>query len=500
MSSAASRLAPVVLASLAAACGGSAPRPLIAPAARDAAPKAPALPVPGGGGPCRLEPAGAPPVAAPAAAEPLAAEWAYRAAPGRSIDFAGVQDGDGNLYWIEVWPQEDGRPAFELVSASRDGAVRWRAPAAHDAWRLLFVSGGLLVVGGALRPEQSWPYWEVLDAHDAATGALAWSADLSEAIRSLTGAEAARPYVGTRAPAVAAGTIHVPASAVDASGSTRPGLLRLDLATGALREVRGLAGPGSIWMPSDAAALADGRAFLSARPGEGESALLGFADVGAPEVEVERAEADHLWLVGASDRHLLEAGAREGDPAWSGPFLQWSGLEGTPLGRIANASGEPLAAGADLWLVAGARVSRFELAGCAVAWDRTVARAPAGGAILATAAIRTAGDGILLGVQEVALAAGGGPLEAVGPARAVELGPDGAERRRGLLPEGFLLGRAATLHAGRWFVSGARRDAAGQAVAELAAFDLRGVEPASSGWVTSDGTPSRERRALATAP
>ena len=118
-------------------------------------------------------------------------------------------------------------------------------------------------------------------------------------------------------------------------------------------------------------------------------------------------------------------------------------------------------------------------------------------AVLATAAVLTEGDGVLVGVQEVASTSGG--LVALGPARAVELGPDGAERRRGVLPDDFLLGRAATLHAGRWFAAGARRDAAGEPVAELAAFDLPGVAPATAGWVTADGTPSRERRALATA-
>lgn len=483
-----------LLAALLAGCGASGTPPLVAPAEREAAPKTPALPTPSGGGPCRLEPAPAPAVAPAAAPEVLTAAWAYRAAAGRAIDFSGVQDAEGNLYWIEAWTGEDGRPVFELVSATRDGAVRWRAAAAHDAWRLLFVSGGLLVVGGAQRPEQSWPYWELLDAHDAATGALAWSADLSEAIRSLTGDDLARPYVGTRAPAVAGGTIHVPASAVDAAGGTRPGLLRLDLATGTLLEVRGLAGADSIWMPSDAAALSEGPTFLSARPGEGESALLGFAALGAPALEVARPEADHLWLVGATDRHLLETGAREGDRA---PFLQWSALDGTPLGRIARAGGEPLAAGASLWLVAGPRVSRYDLGGCAALWDRAVAAAPADGAVLATAAVLTDGDGALVGVQEVASTSGG--LVALGPARAVEVGPDGAERRRGVLPEEFLLGRAATLHDGRWFAAGARRDATGEPVAEIAAFDLPGVAPAATGWVTADGAPSRERRALATA-
>ena len=85
--------------------------------------------------------------------------WSYDAAWDQTMDFRGTMDADGHVYWTECesayWSDKDpGQRPCQLVSASREGAIRYRLalpndsqPAVHavDAERFYMTSAGTLL-------------------------------------------------------------------------------------------------------------------------------------------------------------------------------------------------------------------------------------------------------------------------------------------------------------------------------------------------------------------
>src|SRR4051812_31371708 len=93
------------------------------------------------------------------------------------VDFRGAADPAGNLYWGEYDPpatfQTPAAPAW-LVSADADGKDRYRvATSLRSSVHTFIVAGAKVVVSS----------WAVISAYDAATGAAAWSLDLSATYR-----------------------------------------------------------------------------------------------------------------------------------------------------------------------------------------------------------------------------------------------------------------------------------------------------------------------------
>ncbi|MCP3138894.1 PQQ-like beta-propeller repeat protein [Pyxidicoccus xibeiensis] len=103
--------------------------------------------------------------------------WSYEAAWDVTMDFRGTMDADGHTYWTECesayWSDEDpGQLDCQLVSATRDGAIRYRiaqpppgqrATHAVDAERVYLTAG-----------------YATLSAHARADGRQLWSVPLGE--------------------------------------------------------------------------------------------------------------------------------------------------------------------------------------------------------------------------------------------------------------------------------------------------------------------------------
>jgi hypothetical protein len=436
-----------------------------------------------------------PPDVARALEQPLAPGWEYVAPEGRTVRFDGIQDADGNLYFTEH-PLDGGGGPF-VASLTREGALRWRVPAPRDEPRALLVASGRLVLTGAPSPLGD-DHPARIDALDAASGAAVWTLDVAAEAAILVPAERGPAREGIRVdhPAVLGATLTFPLAAVDQPGYVWPGLLRVDVATGAARELRRVAAAETIWIPGKPAASSDAT-FVTVSPRQESRLLLGFDGAGAPRVVVPEPFADGLWLEAVSDRWIFQSGQAGGAGSWGAGFLQWSALDGTPRGRVAGASGPALVTAGDaLTFSAGGRAARVDLAGCAVAWERTLARPapPSPGAVSGVAEsfpILTAAGGVLLSHQLFTSQDGTSAGIEPGPGFVVELGPDGAERFRARLPDDLLRGGVAALHRGRWFVAASRPSRP----TRLQAFDVGAREPAAIGWVTRHGSPARERRA-----
>ncbi len=94
--------------------------------------------------------------------------WSYTPPEGTDAIFRGTTDSDGNLYWIEF---QKFLGTQQLVSASRDGSVRYRNDfdrASRD--RYLDTLGAVLADGMVLVATEE----HHLRAFDAQTGALVW--------------------------------------------------------------------------------------------------------------------------------------------------------------------------------------------------------------------------------------------------------------------------------------------------------------------------------------
>jgi PQQ-like domain len=451
------------------------------------------VPVPAPG--CALALSADPPDVAQAAEQPIALAWEYVAPEGWSVRFEGIQDPVGNLYWTEH--AVDGGAGAFVASATRDGALRWRVAAPRAEPRALLVAAGRLVLTGAPSALGS-DHPARIDALDAATGAVAWTVDVAAEAAILVPGDRGPAREGVRMdrPSVLGAMLTFPLSAVDQPGYVWPGLLRVDAASGAARELRQIAAGETIWIPGEPAASAD-TTFVTVSPRHQSRVLLGFDGSGAPRVVVPEPFDDGLWLEAVSDRWVFQSGQSGGAGIWGSGFLQWSALDGTPRGRVAGASGPTLVTAGDaLFFAAEGRAARVDLAGCAIAWERTLARSPPKSrdsfdGVAEAFPTLTATGGVLLSHQRFTSQDGTSAGIEPGPGFVVELGPDGAERFRARLPDGLLRGGGAALHRGRWFVAASRP----VWQTRLQAFDVGDREPAAAGWVTRHGSPSRERRA-----
>ncbi len=108
--------------------------------------------------------------------EAVREQWSYAPPEGWKASFRGVGDGDGNLYWAEctaLW-------VCDLVSASPDGRIRFRAPLPGQQPTARFDRGHLVVAGDLVVEgiEQG-----TVRAFRASDGSEAWSRDLRDLCR-----------------------------------------------------------------------------------------------------------------------------------------------------------------------------------------------------------------------------------------------------------------------------------------------------------------------------
>jgi hypothetical protein len=430
--------------------------------------------------------------------------WEYVPAPGWLIDFDGIQDPAGNIYWVEELGDTPQPTRWAIASASSSGQLRWRiepTPSPGYVWAWLYADGRLVI--GLESPTTTslyYPTFHVPDqvvALDASSGATRWNVNLAPAFASLVPASdgPSRPDTWVGQPSATTSTVTLPIGAGGASGYVWGGLVRVDLETGGILDLRATAAALSGWIPGDPVATA-GTTFASVRPTVQSAALLGIAASGDLRLATPLAYQDGPWIMAVSDQYLFEASAQVDTPA----FAQWMALDGTPLGRARwiwwRPTDDVLSSGGTALLISQGRVARLELDRCAVAWQATLGRAGpdlVGGSfwLAETTPFLTRRGGLLVSVQVGDSPRNTSPQAPSDPAFVVELAPDGSEVFRAMLPTGFIYAGGAALYRGRWIT------ARGPSPAEqhLVAFDLAGQDVAEHGWTTHNGSPARDRAA-----
>ncbi|WP_242345028.1 hypothetical protein [Anaeromyxobacter terrae] len=475
--------------------GGPSPTPAPPGTGTPAAP--PPTPPPPIASPCELSVSlgGAPALEATAPRHPLPA-WEHRPAAGTRLRWDGVLDADGNLYWTEL--AEDG--TGEVVSATRAGQIRWRAPTAHLAAHVVLVADGVVVALSqptidAFSVPGTW-----LEAFRAADGAPLWTRDVVADAAPLVpeAAGPARAYVGETHPAAADGTLVLSLTALGAEGYQYPGVLRVDLRSGALLSRRSFEGARTIWMSSPAAIARDGTLVFSASTDVAGATLYATAPGGADLFAIPQPSDHASWLANVSDRFAFVQSfpdsrfLPDGGPA----YVDWLRLEdGARAGRATGVSGEVLSEGGFAYSFGIGTVARLDLDGCAVGWQRTIAAEPPGDRSthphLTTAVTSLTADGGVLVLSELDVYGATSLDVTLGTAALIAIGPDGVERWRAELPVDALYGGPGALHGGRWFVAPLLPD---RSTAVLRAFDV-GIDAAEPGWIAQDGGFSRTRRA-----
>jgi hypothetical protein len=422
--------------------------------------------------------------------------WEHRPATERRLRWDGVADGSGNLYWTELALDGTG----EIVSGTRDGQVRWRAPAARREAHVVLVADGIAIAlsqppGDVFTVPGTW-----IEAFRAADGAPLWSRDVVADAAPLvpTDAGPARAYVGETHPAAADGVIVLSLTALGAEGYQYPGLLQIDLQSGALLARRGFEGARTTSMSSPPAIAPDGTVLFSASTDVVGATLYAIAPGGADRFAIPQPNDHASWLANVSDRFAFMQSfpdsrfLPDGGPA----YVDWLRLEdGARAGRATGVSGEVLSVGGFAYAFGIGTVARLDLDGCAVAWRRTLAVQPPGDRFthphLTTAVTGVTQDGGVLVLSELDVFGAVSSEVTLGTAALIAIGPDGGERWRAELPVDALYGGPGALHRGRWFVAPALPD---RTTAVLRAFDV-GVDAADGGWPAQHGGFSRERRA-----
>src|SRR6266545_2423795 len=167
-----------------------------------------------------------PALADPRAGAELPPAWEHRTRPGTLLRFDGLVDGAGHVYWVEA---RAGAPGGEIVSATREGAVRFRARA----------SGGRVALAGAVLVSEARGEGcrglgaPALEAYRTSDGARAWRREILPVIQAWMRASGACRYGTVAALAVSGARVVVAASILD--GDTKEhesGFVALDARTG----------------------------------------------------------------------------------------------------------------------------------------------------------------------------------------------------------------------------------------------------------------------------
>jgi len=492
----------LVMGGTACSPGGRAPTPAAAPAGDGGG--SPSMPASAAVPPCPppLAPSpaedGSPPVSADArAGELLAPAWEIRPAPGRTLEFRGVGDADGNVYWVERLASGE----VELASATRDGAVRFRAPALAAAGTLALAGSLVLAANvepGACRARGA----PVVEAYRASDGGRAWRRELLPAVAPWMRAPATCAYGGVSGMALRAGEVVLGVSILDADGGEHEsGLVALDVATGEVRWTTRTSLPDNVSMAGAPRVAEDGTVYSSRRPRVFEVVDLLALDargaIGGTFTETETVDEDPI--------------------AASAAILATRGV-GRDLAEFVavrcRATGELLARGraaGDLVLVAadsvwhfGAHLSRHDLSTGALLWRVRLEVPPAASPGVARPLlfrswpVVTRDGSVVFTEQQGTTGPSSSSQQLMPPVlRAIDgAGHEVLRRALPLEPEAY--GEAVALHAGRVFVAGQVLPSA-NALGAVRAFDLDAPEgarePAPQGWTTPQGSMARDQQA-----
>jgi outer membrane protein assembly factor BamB len=443
-------------------------------------------------------PAGAAPEPAlvdPRAGAELAPAWEHRARPGTLLRFDGVVDPAGNVYWIEARP--DGRTG-ELVSATRGGDVRFRAPMSGSS---LVLAGDIVVAnlaGSGCRGLAA----PALEAHRTRDGAPAWRREILPAIEVWMRTPGTCRYGGARAVALSGGHVVVAASILDANTKEHEsGFVALDAATGGVAWEARTSAEGNVSQSGTPRVAEDGRVYASRRATAQREPLLVLAGGAPRELGAASAASLHRDVLAAAGGLLFSEGATGSDPTVGSPATVEVRCRATGelLGAVDAPGAVPLAAGGAVWLF-GDKLSRHDAATGELQWRVTLGEATAAptargrtAIILRTEPVVTRGGAILFAEQPELLRTAIATLEPGAPVLR-EIDAAGRETLRRTLPGGAeAYSGAAALDRGRWFVAALPYHAAQGGV--IRAFDVAGRSVAQHGWVTPKGSLARDAQA-----
>jgi outer membrane protein assembly factor BamB len=423
----------------------------------------------------------------------LPAAWEHRAREGALLRFDGVVDAAGHLYWIESRPGGAG----EIVSASRDGAVRFRARTSGER---LALAGDVVVTvarGGGCRGLGA----PAVEGHGTSDGALAWRREVLPAIEGWMREAGTCRYGTAHALAVAGGQVVVAASILD--GDTREhesGYVALDAATGEVAWAVRTSAAGNVARSGAPRAADDGAVFAARTVTAGKDPLVALdgtgaaRDVGAPPLTLHR---DVLAAYGAL---LLDEGLASQDATLGSAATLEARCRATGglLGAVPAPGAQPLLLPGSV-LVYAADLSRHDPATGELLWRVRLGRAPAVAAmrarqpvLLRTEAVATRAGAVLFAEQAGFVEAARGL--AAEPALLREIDASGRETLRRTLPDGpEVYQGAAAVDRGRWFVAAVPYGASAGGV--LRAFDVPGASAPLRGWTTREGSAARDNRA-----
>jgi hypothetical protein len=422
---------------------------------------------------------------------PLTPAWSYQAAAGTRIDWSGLADLAGNLFWTECAPS-----GCELVSVTRDGAVRYRS-ALGDAATYSADYGAIVLADGKVVFASLGG--DLVRAFDAATGVQQWerhlAPDLSPTYLSTGRCAALPPNELELNPLLSDGRGHLAliVHVANRQSCTTQNLIdvwmvSLDAATGATRWVREFtsvhpsAGYSSYSMVVSAVFDDAGNLFTKLQyPTTWDSTVVSLDDSGTLRWS-RLLPSGSNWLGGVYQQLLFV-------PGYQTPYLLLDTANGQTRAAlpIEHPFLSPLI-DSQQGVVLSAPVTgpvldlnRIDLMSTLTAPKVNLVTLPPSSVLFrGTQPILTSRGSILLATGPDYTATGGSYTLS-------EFAMDGAPGLRCPIPGLFDLANQPALRRGRWTV--AEPDYHSTLVRS---FDLPGYEPAAAGWVTQRGKMSRE--------
>ena len=440
--------------------------------------------------------ADAPPLGDPAAGRPLAAAWELRPAPGHTLSFTGLVDEAGTAYWTEGALDSS---AVEVVSATRDGAIRFRVPGPRGPLALAGASlvavanedGACLGLGNPAAAGLS-----------ATSGAPLWRRELLPAIAGWLRQPGPCRYGAVAGFAISGARLLVAVSVLDHdSGEHESGYLALDVGTGDVLWTSRTSPAGNVFMSGAPSFADDGTGYGSHTLDYRQDELLAFV-AGSPPAALAAPAGPWHGAVVAVHGPLLVTSATGGS-SWEGDPR---GLEvrcradGALLAGAGSFTGQPLLSGSAAWFF-GDRLARLDVASGGLLWQVALGVPPGPGGpgryprpvLFRSPPLVTAAGSVLFTEQQGTAGAISSEQELFRPWLR-EIDGDGREVLRRELPlelEAYQGGGVA-LQGGRLYLGGQVLPSAG-AAGVLRAFDLPG-EDAGRGWVVPEGSLRRDQR------
>jgi outer membrane protein assembly factor BamB len=427
------------------------------------------------------------------AGDPLAPVWEIRPTAGAQLAFDGVVDGEGNVYWREL---SGGGPV--LASATRDGALRFRAPGPKGG---IVLAGAALIAAATEDGGCSGGGSPVVEAYSAATGARLWRRELLADVEAWMRGGGSCRY-GAIAGVAAGERVLVAASILDhGTGEHESGYVALDPASGELRWAVRTSAPGNVMMAGAPVIAEDGDGYGSSTQDYRRDELLVFHGLAAPDVLATPADPWHGGVLAAYGTLLVSVAT--GGSSWEPPP---SGVEircrrdGGVLASAGTVAGTPLLALGALWLF-GDVLSRHDVATGALRWRVRLGAPPdlppdpARRPLLLRSSPLVTAAGAVVFTEQQAVAGQLSSDQQLGTPVLRVVDVDGAEPFRRTLPleaEGYA--GASASHGGRLFLAGQVLPSAG-ANGVIRAFDVPGLAPPEHGWMTPNGSMSRDNRA-----